>query len=423
VALFELSGICSVSLATIDQPSALPAVAGPVTLRDELELWQEAFEFAKAIAPTELVPKAFRNRPDAVMATIIKGHELGVPALHALSQIYVIDGRPCVAAELQRALILSHGHEVWSDPDYYNATRVDLYGRRRGGQHVQRITWTIDDAKRANLAGKPNWRTYPRQMLLARCSGELGRLMFADVLAGLGVNYEELLDGVEVLEGPVGEPPPDAPPPRASRTRRTRQAAKSDGASGRSPGKAPSPPVAEIPGAPPPLPGEEGYTDPGHPTLVDNTFRPTERHSGADPVPSETTDGPEPAEVVTKRAQAIAIRARDAGVDHHHVVAAVTHGRTESAKDLNAPEADAVLRALVELQAGRLELIEPDGDLGWDLVTPGPPEPDESAAERYQARVRDLKRQKDELEGKLDLPAPDDIPTTGAPAPDRKDLE
>jgi hypothetical protein len=389
------------------------ASAGPVTLRDELEIWQDAFEFAKAIAPTDFVPKALRNNPPAVMACIIKGHELGVSALHALSQIHIIEGRPCVAAELQRALIQTNGHELWTED--HTITRVTLCGQRRGGQHVQKVTWTTDDAKRANLLGKPNWRAYPRAMLLARASGELARIMFADVLAGMSYNLEELSDGVEVLElDPAAEP--DTPPaPR--RTRRTTKAATKRAAAS-PPATAPAGPPDPPPGGPPPpLPGEDGYdapvpgeTEPKTGPQRPATSRPVQPPTavagsaeGAQPGP----DPAEPAEVVTRRAQSIAIRARAAGVDHHQVVAAVTRGRTSSARDLNAAEAGAVLKALVEINAGRAQLAGDDAD-GWlivevepddaDEADAGEPEPveGETKADEYQRRVRNLQAQQQE---------------------------
>jgi hypothetical protein len=399
-----------VSLATIPTVPQIPIVAtGPVSLRDELDLWKEAFEFAKAIAPTPFVPAALRNNPPAVMAAIIKGHELGVSALHALSQVHIIDGRPCLAAELQRALILSHGHELFTED--LTITRVTLCGKRHDGDHVQKVTWTMDDAKRANLAGKPNWRTYPRAMLLARCTGELGRLMFADVLAGLGVNAEELTDGaldVLQLEPGVETPPPAAAlPGTAPRTRRTRKSAAATRPATAPAGLPAHPP--EPGGPPPPLPGEDGYDetapqspsdDRPHQPPAEATRISAERTAVPDPVPPETIDqAPEPAEVVTKRAQAIAMRARDAGVDHHHVVLAVTNGAKSSARELNAAEADAVLHALVDLEAGRAELFGSEDETGtvWHLADTSNA-PEETKAERYQARIRDLKEQKAELD-------------------------
>jgi len=159
------------------------------------------------------------------------------------------------------------------------------------------------------------------------------------------------------------------------------------------------------------LPGEEGYTDSPPPAPADTPPDAGERHTGPDPVPSETADPPaEPDAVVTKRAQAIAMHARDAGVDHHHVVSAVTGGNKASAKDLNAAEAADVLYTLADIRAGRVEILGSDED-GWQLVNPDAiEEPEESRVDEYQRRIRDLKAQKAELDrgGQQALPDPDE---------------
>jgi hypothetical protein len=347
-----------VSLATIEAGGQLaaPATAGPVTLRDELEMWQGAYDLAKVIAPTDFVPKALRNNPPAVMACILKGAELGVSALHALSQVHIIDGRACVAAELQRALILSKGHEVWTEE--MTVTRVTLCGQRQGREHVQKITWTTEDAKRAGLLGKQNWRTYPRAMLLARATGELARLMFADVIAGMSYTVEELTDGIEV--------PEQLTTTQAARPVTHRRS------TGRRPvsGKALPPPEAAPEGGPP---GPEV--------------------ARVDPPSLPGDDSPdEPAEVLTGRAQAIAMQARRAGIDHHNVVAAVTHGRTSTAKDLSDSDAAAVIQAIADLAAERIRL-EQDDEGAWRLIgdetgeepAPGPP------AENLVDRVAEIR--------------------------------
>jgi hypothetical protein len=98
------------------------------------------------------------------------------------------------------------------------------------------------------------------------------------------------------------------------------------------------------------------------------------------------------------------MRATKVGVDHHDVIYAVTHGNKTSAKAVTATEADAVLHALVDLEAGRLDLIagDPDQNEAWTLVPPAaepaPVEPDETQIEQYQRRIRELRDKKRELD-------------------------
>jgi hypothetical protein len=59
----------------------------------------------------------------------------------------------------------------------------------------------MDQAKKAGLEGKTNWRKYPKQMLQARATGELARLAFADCLGGMGYLEDEIseIDQAQVI--------------------------------------------------------------------------------------------------------------------------------------------------------------------------------------------------------------------------------
>ena len=187
------------------------AYTRPETPREWLELLPGAAEYAKAIANTDFVPKTLRGNPAAITAAILYGLEVGLTPMQSLAKIAVIDGRPTLAAEAQRALILAAGHDLSFEA---TNTRVTVSGRRRDSDQTESVTWTLDDAKKAKIAGKQNWERYPRQMLLARASAELARAIFADVIGGLAAT-EELEDVVEVE--PAAEP---APEPAKSRRRR-----------------------------------------------------------------------------------------------------------------------------------------------------------------------------------------------------------
>jgi len=180
-----------------------------------------ASDLASRIAATEFVPTSLRNRPEAVVACVLKGAELGIGPMQALATIDVIEGRPAIRAELMRALILRAGHDVW--PEEVTNTRATVCGRRVGEERTVKATWTLDDAKQANLAGRPNWQRYPRAMLFARATAELARQLFADVLGGIPAVEELDEDGtITVLPGSGPDAAPAQTPAQRRRLSRSR---------------------------------------------------------------------------------------------------------------------------------------------------------------------------------------------------------
>lgn len=53
-----------------------------------------------------------------------------------------------------------------------------------------RMTWTFEQAKKAGLVGKDNWKNYPRAMLRARCIAEGIRAVYPAALGGMLVSEE-----------------------------------------------------------------------------------------------------------------------------------------------------------------------------------------------------------------------------------------
>ena len=199
-------------------------------LERTLALAQDALRFAEVIASTQFVPPGLRGKPDAILAAIMFGSELGLGPMQSLSKIAVIDGRPSLSAEAQRGLIRAAGHQIWTVE--LTNTRCVLAGQRIGEGRTEEVGWTLDDAKRAGLAGKDNWRHYPRQMLLARATSDLARLLFSDVLGGFP-STEETLEQIEAGDAPT--PPASTGEALSSPTRRRRRS--------RGPEAAPEPPA------------------------------------------------------------------------------------------------------------------------------------------------------------------------------------
>lgn len=295
-----------------------------------LDVFPRAWELAEKIARTDFVPEALRGKPEGVLAAILTGREVGLSEMQSLAQINVIKGRPAISAQALRGLVLSQGHEIAYEEQ--TTTRCVVAGRRHGSDRWTMVTWTMDDAKRAHLAGKDNWRQYPRAMLVARATTELCRLIFADVIAGIGYTVEELTDGDVIDIADVNAVA--AVETTIPKKRTAKRPARKEPASAVRPSQPPlDPEVIDVPE--PPLPGDE-----------------PESH---------------PANDASKRAQKLAIACREAGIaDHHHLVQAVTFGEASSAKELS-PEGYAEAReAARAVGAGKMRLVE-DPDAGFRL--------------------------------------------------------
>lgn len=173
----------------------------------EIELYESSWKLAQRVNTTPFVPKAMQGKPEHVLACVLYGRELGLGPMQALNSIHVIEGRAAASPELMRALVASAGHRI--DITENTNEACTMKGIRVDTGAEATVRWTVEDAKLAGLTGKDNWRKYPRAMLAARCTSELCRLLFPDVIAGLSYTPEEIQSinspSTETSEAPVDD--------------------------------------------------------------------------------------------------------------------------------------------------------------------------------------------------------------------------
>lgn len=278
---------------------------------------------AERIAGTEFVPKDLRGRPEAVLAAILTGHEIGIGPMAALAKIHVIDGRPTMAAELMRGLGLAAGHDFWVEDS--TTTRVVVAGKRAASAHVTKVTWTLDDARKAGLSGRPTWTRYPRQMLLARATAELARLVWADALGGIAYATEELQDEPSLAVAEPQDVQVVTTPAPTKRTRRRTPTAPTE----------PPPIIHDVGAGQPPLPGEEE----GSVTPIRTPIR----------------------FITDPQRRKLHAALNDAGIDGHDDRVALVSGYigrdVASSNDLHADEASRLIDAIDALNEGQAELV------------------------------------------------------------------
>jgi hypothetical protein len=155
-------------------------------------------DLAGKVAQTEFVPDAMRGKPAVVAAAILYGRELGLEPMTSLRSVNIIKGRPALTAEAMRAMVLAAGHDIRFQE--MTSARCVIVGRRKGQDDTTTVTFTMDDAKKMGVGGGQQYSKMPRQMLAARATSELCRLIFADVIGGLISDVEaEDIEGTEPL--------------------------------------------------------------------------------------------------------------------------------------------------------------------------------------------------------------------------------
>jgi hypothetical protein len=169
--------------------------------------YETLWKLSQRISNTPFVPTALRGKNEAVLACVLYGAELGLGPMQSLNSIHVIEGRTAMSPELMRAMVARHGHRI--DVIENSNDVCEVKGTRADTGSTATVRWTLDDARMAGLAGKNNWKTYPRAMLLARATSELCRIVFPDVIAGLSYTPEEVasIAGVEYEEPNVAPAP------------------------------------------------------------------------------------------------------------------------------------------------------------------------------------------------------------------------
>jgi hypothetical protein len=181
----------------------------------------EAQQMCQALAGSGLVPKAFRTATGALdmLIVVMTGSELGIPPMAALRLFTTWDGVPRLMSEGVRAVILMNPDIEYFEVSTCDETQATWVGKRRG-RPEKTAKWTIERARKAELLGKENWRKYPEDMLNARASMQLGRMLAPDIISGMR-SLEEAQDGDFVEVTAIEKPAFVAPPPNSLTTTNT----------------------------------------------------------------------------------------------------------------------------------------------------------------------------------------------------------
>lgn len=156
----------------------------------------EAIALSKLIAGSDLAPRDFKGKPANVLIAMQMGAEVGLAPMQSLQNIAVINGRPSLWGDAALGVVQVHPEYEWHK-EWWEGTgdaRKALFQIKRKGQEAHQQTFSVQDAKTAQLWTKPGpWKTNPDRMLQLRARGFGLRDKFADALRGLSI-AEEVMD-------------------------------------------------------------------------------------------------------------------------------------------------------------------------------------------------------------------------------------
>jgi hypothetical protein len=151
--------------------------------------------------------------PDQAMALMLIAQAEGMHPAIAARDFHIIQGRPALKADAMLARFQTSGGKVdWKV--YTDQEVTGVFSHPQGGSVT--LSWTIEQARSIGLAGKENWRNYPRAMLRARCISEGIRTVYPGCVVGV-YTPEEIQDfdvkptekdmgPVEIIEESTGIP-------------------------------------------------------------------------------------------------------------------------------------------------------------------------------------------------------------------------
>lgn len=172
-----------------ETPPDIDAATGElVVVEREWALEPRSYKEARLLATDMFESRLFSayGTPQAVLSTIMAGRELGLPSQASLRAFHIVEGKPTYAADFIRALVLRSGKAQYFICSERTNEASTWETQRQGDPKPLVLRYTIQDAEKAQLVKKGSgWEKNPADMLVARASSKLARLVYPDVVHGL----------------------------------------------------------------------------------------------------------------------------------------------------------------------------------------------------------------------------------------------
>lgn len=157
--------------------------------------FEHYYRIANMMSKSDMVPKAYKDKPQDVLIAMEMGVNLGLGALQAIQNIAVINGKPCLYGDGMLAVCAGRAdfENIIEGPILDDKGKTIGYKCTIHRKNREPVTqsYTIEQATVAGLWGKQGpWKQYPERMLQMRARSFALRDSFADALGGVRIAEE-----------------------------------------------------------------------------------------------------------------------------------------------------------------------------------------------------------------------------------------
>lgn len=178
------------------------------------EAFNQLVRVADAFSKTNLVPEAYRGKPQDCMIAIDMANRMGVNPLMVMQNLYVVKGKPSWSGQACMSIIQANGRFKDVRPVYTGKRGTDERGcyihavRVSNGEEVDGTEITISMAKAEGWMSNTKWKNMPEQMLAYRAAAFFARVYCPDALMGVQLDFEveDASRERRVIEDPLSAP-------------------------------------------------------------------------------------------------------------------------------------------------------------------------------------------------------------------------
>lgn len=163
---------------------------------------RDQMAYAQAIAQSNIIPDAYRNKAANVMVAMNFGQSMGLSPAESLYRIAVIKGKPTMSAELIAAQVRKAGHKLRIKKDEAAQSVTATVVRCDDPDYPISVTRDIAWARAMGLAGNDNYRKQPMTMLTWRAITAVAREACPEALFGVAYTPDEMHD-MDAAPAPV----------------------------------------------------------------------------------------------------------------------------------------------------------------------------------------------------------------------------